>query len=260
MNIQRLREMKKAGEKIASLTAYDASFARVLAECGVEVLLVGDSLGMVLHGHHNTLKVGMDDMAYHTRQVAGAASSAFVLADMPFMSYASPHDAMMNGARLLSEGAHMVKLEGGGWLRATIEQLAQRGIPVCAHLGLTPQWVQKFGGFRVQGREPDAAAQMIQDARDLEAAGAEMLVLESVPAPLAEKIAKNVRMPVIGIGAGPGCDGQVLVVYDLIGISSRVPRAAKNFLEGRGGIEAAVREFVRAVKAGEFPGPDNCFA
>lgn len=260
VNIQRLHELKASGEKIVSLTAYDASFARILAEAGVEVILVGDSLGMVLHGDGNTLRVSMDDMVYHSRIVARAAGAAFVLADMPFMSYGTPRDAARNAGRLLGEGgAHMVKLEGGGWLCDTVEHLTTRGIPVCAHLGLTPQWVNKFGGFHVQGREPEVAEQMIKDAHSLEAAGAELLVLECVPTALAARISRDVGMPVIGIGAGAGCDGQVLVVYDLIGISGRAPRAAKNFLKDRGAVQEAVRAYVKAVKSGEFPGPEHCF-
>ena len=260
MNIQRLREMKGAGEKIVSLTAYDASFARVLAEAGIEVILVGDSLGMVLHGDANTLAVTMEDMVYHTRLVAKAAAGSFVLADMPFLSYSTPPEAVRNAGRLLAEGgAQMVKLEGGGWLCETVQQLTLRGIPVCAHLGLTPQWVNKFGGFRVQGRGQEAAEQILGDARDLETAGAEMLVLECVPAALASRITQGVGMPVIGIGAGPGCDGQVQVIYDLIGVSGRAPRMARNFLRDGGSVQAAVRDYVQAVKSGAFPGPEQCY-
>lgn len=260
ITVQRLREMKRAGEKIVSLTAYDACFARVLAAAGVEILLVGDSLGMVLHGEPTTLRVTIDDMVYHTRQVARGAGEAFILADMPFMSYPTPARALTSAGRLVGEGgAHMVKLEGAGWLCATVKRLTTQGIPVCAHLGLTPQWVHKFGGYRVQGRDPEAAKAMEADAKALEAAGAELLVLESVPAALADRITKAVRMPVIGIGAGAGCDGQVLVLHDLLGISGRAPRAARNFLAGAADIPSAVRAYVRAVKEGSFPGPENSF-
>lgn len=260
ITVERLRTMKQGAEKIVSLTAYDACFARVLSEAGVEVLLVGDSLGMVLHGEQTTLRVTMSDMVYHTRQVARGAGRSFILADMPFMSYPTPPLALANAARLMGEGgAHMVKLEGAGWLCETVEQLAVRGIPVCAHLGLTPQWVNKFSGFRVQGRDPEAARAMLADARALESAGAEMLVLESVPAALAEQITAAVSMPVIGIGAGPACDGQVLVLHDLLGISGRAPRAARNFLAGAPDIHSAVQAYVRAVKEGTFPGPENTF-
>jgi 3-methyl-2-oxobutanoate hydroxymethyltransferase len=258
INIQRLVDMKRAGEKIVALTAYDASFARLLAECGVEVILVGDSLGTVLHGDRNTLRVGLDDMVYHTRIAARGAGSAFVLADMPFMSYATPERAFDGAARLIGQGgAHMVKLEGGAWLCATVEQLTTRGIPVCAHLGLTPQWVRKFGGHRAQGRDTQAAETMVRDALALEAAGAELLVVECVPSKLAARISKAVRMPVIGIGAGADCDGQVLVLYDLIGVSEWSPKAARNFLQGSGDIRAAVRAYVQAVKSGAFPGPEH---
>jgi len=258
INIQRLAELKRAGEKIVALTAYDAAFARVLAECGVEVILVGDSLGTVLHGERNTLRVVVDDMVYHTRITARGAGDTFVLADMPFMSYATPERAFDTAARLIGEaGAHMVKLEGGSWLCGTVEQLATRGIPVCAHLGLTPQWVRKFGGHVAQGRDAQAAETILRDAQALEAAGAELLVVECVPSALAARISKTVRMPVIGIGAGPGCDGQVLVLYDLIGISGWAPKLAKNFLEGSGDIRAAVRAYVQAVKSGTFPGPEH---
>ncbi len=260
INIQRLYEQKQAKEKICSLTAYDASFARLLAECGVEILLVGDSLGMVLQGADNTLKVTMDDMVYHTRLVASGAGNSFILADMPFMSYPAPERALENAARLLASGAQMVKLEGGAWLLDTIRLLTQRGIPVCAHLGLTPQSVHKFGGYRVQGRDPTAAAAMVSDAQALEQAGAELLVLECVPTPLAQRITSAVTMPVIGIGAGPHCDGQVLVMHDLLGVSARKPRMAKDFLQGTGSVRDAVRAFVQAVKTGAFPGSDQSFA
>lgn len=260
INIQRLCELKRSREKICSVTAYDATFARLLAECGVEVLLVGDSLGMVLQGADNTLKVTMDDMVYHTRMAASGAGRSFVLADMPFMSYATPERALENAARLLAQGgAHMVKLEGGGWLRDTVRHLAERGVPVCAHLGLTPQWVHKFGGYRVQGRDPGAAEAMVADAQVLEQAGAEMLVLECVPTALAQRISGMVSMPVIGIGAGPHCDGQVLVLHDLLGLSGRIPRMAKDFLQGAGGVREAVRAYVQAVKSGAFPGPEQSF-
>jgi 3-methyl-2-oxobutanoate hydroxymethyltransferase len=260
IDIVRLREMKRTGEKIVSLTAYDASFARLLAECGVEIVLVGDSLGTVLHGARNTLGVTLDDVVYHTRITSRAAGGALVLADMPFMSYATPEQAFASAARLVGEaGAHMVKLEGGAWLCTTVERLAERGIPVCGHLGLTPQWVRKFGGHRVQGREPEAADRIVEDAKALEAAGAELLVLECVPASLGERVSRAVSMPVIGIGAGPGCDGQVLVLYDMIGVSERPTKMAKDFLEGTGDIRAAVRAYVAAVKDGSFPGPEHGF-
>lgn len=261
ITIQRLRDMKGSGEKIAVLTAYDASFACVLRDAGVEVLLVGDSLGNVVQGDRHTLSVTVDDMVYHTRLVAKVSGEhCLVVADMPFMSYATPEQAMQTAARLMGEGgAHMVKLEGGAWLSETVEQLTVRGVPVCAHLGLTPQSVHKLGGYRVQGRESDAARVMQADACALEAAGAGMLVLECVPAALAAAISKKVAMPVIGIGAGPGCDGQVLVLYDMLGISGRSPHMSRNFMEGASSVQNAVENYVRAVKSGSFPGPEQSF-
>ena len=256
ITLQRLRALKFAGEKIVSLTAYDATFARLLSEQGVEIILVGDSLGMVLQGASNTLAVTMDNMVYHTRMVAAGTHGPLILSDMPFMSYATPEQALANAARLVGEGgAHMVKLEGGSWLLDTVRKLTERGIPVCAHLGLTPQWVNKFGGHRVQGREPDAAELIHTDAQALEQAGAELLVLECVPSALAKRISSSLSMPVIGIGAGPDCDGQVLVLQDVIGVSARKPRMARDFLQQGGSIQAAVSAYVAAVKSGEFPEP-----
>lgn len=258
ITLQKLRALKFAREKIVALTAYDASFARLCSENGVEITLVGDSLGMVLQGAANTLAVTMDDMCYHTRLVAAGNSGPMILSDMPFMSYATPEQAMANAARLVVAGAHMVKLEGGAWLCETVSRLAERGIPVCAHLGLTPQWVNKFGGHRVQGRDAEAAETIREDALALEQAGAEMLVLECVPSELAQRISAAVAMPVIGIGAGVHCDGQVLVLHDVIGVSARKPRMAKDFLEHGGSIAGAVRAWVRAVKSGEFPDAAHC--
>ncbi|MBI1732251.1 MAG: 3-methyl-2-oxobutanoate hydroxymethyltransferase [Gammaproteobacteria bacterium] len=255
ITLQGLRALKHAGGKIVALTAYDATFARLLSENGVEIVLVGDSLGMVLHGAANTLAVTMDDMVYHTRLVAGGASGSLIVSDMPFMSYATPDQALVNAARLIANGAHMVKPEGGSWLCDTVAKLSERGIPVCAHLGLTPQSVNKFGGHRIQGREPEAAEMIFSDAQALEAAGAELLVLECVPSALAGRVRAAVSMPVIGIGAGPDCDGQVLVLHDLIGVSMRTPRMAKNFLQQGGSIQQAVRDYVQAVKSGTFPEP-----
>ena len=254
VTLQRLRALKAGGEKIVALTAYDAGFARLLSEQGVEIILVGDSLGMVLQGAANTLAVTMDDMVYHTRLVATGTAGPLILSDMPFMSYATQAQAMTNAARLLGEGgAHMVKLEGGSWLLDTVRILTERGIPVCGHLGLTPQWVNKFGGHRVQGREPDAAERIYTDAHALAEAGAELLVLECVPSALARRITTSISVPVIGIGAGSDCDGQVLVLHDVIGVSARKPRMARNFLQQGGSIQAAVAAYVDAVKSGKFP-------
>lgn len=261
VTIATLRKMKQAGEKIACLTAYDASFAAVLEAAGVDVLLVGDSLGNVMQGHDSTLPVTIDDMVYHTRCVARARKRALLVADMPFMSYALPAQGMANAARLMQEGgAHMVKLEGGAVIAETVQQLTARGIPVCAHLGLTPQSVHKLGGYRVQGRA-EAAAQALQaDARALQEAGADLLVLECVPADLGAAITKALEIPVIGIGAGPQCDGQVLVLHDMLGITpGKRPKFSRDFMQGSGSVQGAVEAYVRAVKSGAFPGPEHCF-
>jgi len=256
----KLREMKQAGEKIASLTAYDASFARLLEDGGVEVILVGDSLGMVVQGHASTLPVTLADMIYHSCQVARGSSRALRVVDMPFMSYAGPEQALANAGRLLRRGgAQAVKLEGGAWLADTIRLLSERGVPVCAHLGLLPQSVHKLGGYHAQGRTETAAQQILDDAGTLEQAGAEMLVLECVPAELAAAVTRKLRIPVIGIGAGPDCDGQVLVLYDALGITpGRRPKFSRDFLAGTGDVAGAIRAFVAAVKDGSFPGPEHC--
>jgi 3-methyl-2-oxobutanoate hydroxymethyltransferase len=261
VTLNTLAAMKQAGEKFTMLTAYDASFAALLDAAGVDVLLVGDTLGMVIQGNDTTLPVTMDDMVYHTRCVSRAARRALVLADMPFMSVASPDIALANAGRLLQEGgAHAVKLEGGAVQAESVYKLAQHGIPVCAHLGLQPQSVYKLGGYRVQGRGEDAARMILADARALQDAGADMLLLECVPAALANEITAAVDIPVVGIGAGAGTDAQVLVLYDMLGITpGRVPRFAKNFMDGEGGVRGAVERYVRAVKDGSFPGPEHTF-
>lgn len=259
VTLTRLRRMKARGERIACLTAYDASFARVLDDAGVDVILVGDSLGMVIAGHATTIPVTVDEMVYHARAVDRGRRRALLVVDMPFMSYASPERALASAARLMQEGgAQVVKLEGGQTQVETVRGLTERGIPVCAHLGLQPQSVHKLGGYRVQGREPEAARRMIEDARALEAAGADLLVLEAVPSALAARVTETLAIPVIGIGAGPRCDGQVLVLYDALGITpGRVPRFARNFLcEGRD-VPGAVRAYVEAVRGGGFPGPEH---
>ncbi|MDP1708142.1 MAG: 3-methyl-2-oxobutanoate hydroxymethyltransferase [Gammaproteobacteria bacterium] len=253
-----LREMKPRGEKIACLTAYDASHAAVLDSAGVDLIMVGDSLGMVIQGHDSTLPVTLADVIYHTRCVRRGSRRAFVVADLPFMSYASSAQALGNAARLMQEGgAQMVKLEGGAWLADSVSALTQRGMPVCAHLGLLPQSVHQLGGYRVQGRDADSAQTLLADARTLEQAGAGLLVLECVPGALAQQVAQALTIPVIGIGAGAGCDGQVLVLYDVLGLSAKPPRFAKNFLTGVAGIPAAVAAYVSAVKTGEFPAAEH---
>lgn len=253
--------MKDAGEKVACLTAYDASFAAILDAAGVEVLLVGDSLGMVLHGQDTTLAVTMDDMIYHARLVARGRKRALLMVDLPFMSFATPERALENAARLMREGsAHMVKLEGGVAQVEIVQELSRRGIPICAHLGLRPQSVHKVGGYRVHGREKADAEAMLDDARSLERAGADVLLLECVPSALAGQIARTVDVPVIGIGAGPDCDGQILVVYDMLGITpGKRLRFSKDFLSDATSIHAAVRTYVSAVKNGDFPAPEHSF-
>lgn len=254
-----LRKMKQEQEKIVMLTAYDASFGRVLDEQGVDVILIGDSLGMVIQGHPTTIPVTMEDMIYHTRTVAAVAQTALVLADLPFMSYTSPEMALRNCARLMQESnAHMVKLEGGAPQVETVKQLTHHGVPVCAHLGLQPQSVHKLGGYRVQGREEAVAKQMQADALALQDAGADMLLLECVPEVLATTITASVEVPVIGIGAGRSCDGQVLVLHDMLGITPRAPRFSQNFMQEGRTIPQAIRAYVEAVKAGSFPADAQC--
>ena len=260
LTLSTLKAMRGKGEKIAVLTCYDASFARVLDAAGVEVLLVGDSLGMVVQGHTSTLPVKLAEMTYHTRCVAAGTGRAFIVADLPFGSYQpSPEHAFSASARLMAAGAHMVKLEGGAVMVDTVAFLTRRGIPVCAHLGLLPQSVNQLGGYRVQGREDAAAAQLVADARALEAAGAGLIVLEMVPAALAKVVTDALAIPTIGIGAGADCSGQVLVLYDILGLYPRAPKFSKNFLAGTDGIEAAARAYVAAVKDGSFPAAENAF-
>jgi len=256
-----LNKLKQSGEKIVCLTAYDATFAHTESVAGVEVMLVGDSLGMVLQGHDSTLPVSVADMAYHTQAVKRGNRGALIMADLPFMAYATLEDALRNSALLMQAGAHMVKLEGSGWLAESISVLSRNGIPVCAHLGLTPQTVNILGGYKVQGREKAQAKTLLDDAIALEAAGASMLVLECVPSALANQITAAVSIPVIGIGAGSGTDGQVLVVHDLLGlsISGRLPRFVKNFMIGQTDIASAIGAYVKAVKQVEFPAAEHEF-
>ena len=259
VTIRTLQEMKREGRRFCCLTAYDASFARLAAAAGIETILVGDSLGMVLQGHASTLPVSIDDMAYHTRCVSRGASPALVIGDMPFMSYATPEDAMRNAAILMQAGAHMVKIEGGAWLADTVRLLSERGVPVCVHLGLTPQSVNSFGGFVVQGRDPVAAQRILDDAKTLTAAGAALMVLECVPRTLANDITTQLPIPVIGIGAGAGTDAQVLVMHDMLGMTPRPPRFVQNFLSGGRDIAGAFAAFAAAVRDGSFPQPEHGF-
>ncbi len=255
-----LLKMKQQGEKITMLTAYDASFAKLFAEQGVETILVGDSLGMVLQGHADTLPVTVEQIAYHVRCVRAGAPQAFVIADMPFMSYATPEQTFQTVVPMMQAGANMVKMEGGEFLLPTIKALTERGVPVCGHIGLTPQSVHVFGGFKVQGRDDAAADHILAQALALEEAGVQLLVVECIPTHLADRISKALRIPVIGIGAGPVTDGQVLVMHDLLGISSGyIPKFSKNFLQETGDIKQAIARYVQDVKQGRFPGPEHSF-
>lgn len=262
VTVSTLLGLKQKGEKIAMLTAYDATYARAACEAGVEVLLVGDSLGMVLQGHDSTLPVSVADMAYHTAAVKRGNQGALIVTDLPFMAYATLEQTFASSAALMQAGAHMVKLEGAGWLCEPVRLLAERGVPVCAHLGLTPQAVNVFGGYKVQGRGDAAARQLRADAMALEQAGAAMLLLECVPSELAAEITQAVKIPVIGIGAGPATDGQVLVVHDMLGLSltGRAPKFVKNFMEGQSSIQAAFAAYVQAVKAVSFPAEEHGFS
>jgi 3-methyl-2-oxobutanoate hydroxymethyltransferase len=256
-----LHDLKRKGEKITMLTCYDATFAHVASQAGVEVLLIGDSLGMVLQGHDSTLPVVNDDIAYHVTCVKRGNKGALLIADLPFMAYATLEQALDNSAQLMRAGAHMVKLEGGAWLAETVRQLHERGIPVCVHMGLTPQSVNVLGGYKVQGREHTQAQQMRDDALRLQEAGAAMLLLECVPDELGTEISRSVSVPVIGIGAGSGTDGQVLVLHDMLGLSlsGRMPKFVKNFMAGQADIPAALKAYVQAVKAVSFPSLEHGF-
>ena len=262
VNIGTLRDMREAREPIACLTSYDASFAQLVDIAGTDVVLVGDSLGMVIQGLDTTVPVTVDDIVYHSRCVARGLRRAFLMVDMPFMSYTTAEQALANAVRLMQEGgAMMVKLEIGRGQVGIVEYLASQDIPLCAHLGLKPQSVHKLGGFRVQGREQQAAERMIEDARELERAGADALLLECVPTPLGAAIRDAVQVPVIGIGAGPGVDGQILVLYDMLGITQgRMPRFVKNYMAGRDSPLDAMRAYVRGVKDRSYPAEEHCFS
>ena len=262
VTITTLTSMKQAGEKITCLTAYDYSFAHLLDSAGIDTIIVGDSVGMVCQGHETTLPVTLSDMVYHTRCVASGCQRTLIVADMPFLSYeVSPEQTFTNAGRLMKEGcAHVVKIEGGRTMAGTVQFLTERGIPVCGHLGLTPQSVHQLGGFRVQGRDNAAAERLRNDAHDLQEAGASILVLEAIPSELAKDVSAELTIPTIGIGAGPDCDGQVLVLQDMLGIyPRRSPKFSKNFMEGNGSIQAAVEAFIAAVREREFPGPEHSF-
>ena len=260
VTLSTLQAMRARDEKIAVLTCYDASFARVLDDAGVDVLLVGDSLGMVIQGRASTLPVKLAEMSYHTRCVATGTTRAFIITDLPFASYqSSPEQAFNSAAKLLAAGAHMVKLEGGAVMADTVAFLTQRGIPVCAHLGLLPQSVNQLGGYKVQGRDETSAAQLLVDAVALQMAGAGLLLLEAIPATLARQVTETVSIPTIGIGAGVDCSGQVLVLYDALGLYPKPPKFSKNFLLDAGSLSDAARAYVEAVKDRSFPALEHTF-
>ena len=260
VTLRTLQQRKQSGDKFSVLTAYDACFSRLISEAGVDVMLVGDSLGMVLQGHDSTLPVTTEQLAYHTAAVARGNQGSLIMADMPFMSGATLERALTSAQALMQAGANLVKLEGAGWLADTITVLKRNGVPVCAHLGLTPQSVNAFGGYRVQGREQSDAARLIADARLLEQAGADVLLLECVPRAVTAELVRAVSVPVIGIGAGPECDGQVLVMHDLLGITpGKAARFVRNFAAGSADIRAAFVAYDQAVKNGSFPAAEHCF-
>ncbi|MEL6950333.1 MAG: 3-methyl-2-oxobutanoate hydroxymethyltransferase [Pseudomonadota bacterium] len=262
INVASLAKMKAEGVPIACITAYDASFAAVVDRAGIDVVLVGDSLGMVIQGHDTTVPVTVDDIVYHSKAVARGLRHAFLMADMPFMSYTSPEQALDNAVRLMQEGgAMMIKLEGGEGQIEIVEHLARHDIPVCAHIGLKPQSVHKIGGFKVQGRDPEQAQRMVEAAKRLEAVGADIVLLECVPNELGAAITDAVHVPVIGIGAGPEVDGQILVLYDVLGITlGRVPRFVRNYAQDTHSPLEAVQHFVASVKDKSYPAPEHCFS
>lgn len=261
ITISKLLAMHAEGEKIAMLTAYDSTMSALLNRCGVETILIGDSLGNVIQGHSSTTPVTVEQMAYHTECVTRANSHAFIIADLPFASYGDPVQALDSAAELMRAGADMVKLEGGDWQIDIIQYLVERSVPVCAHLGLLPQSVHILGGYKVQGKSKDAASLMLEQAIACEQAGAQVIVLEAIPSSLGKVITESLSIPTIGIGAGGDCSGQVLVLQDMLGISpGKPPKFVKNFLDGHASIEAAVKAYVREVKSGKFPGPEHGFA
>jgi len=261
VTLSTLLQMRAAGEKIACITAYDCSFAQLIDAADVDVVLVGDSLGMVIQGHGTTVPVTMDHMAYHSAAVARGLARAFLITDLPFMSYTNREQALANSVRIMQDGgARMVKLESGNSQLEIVEHLARHDIAVCAHLGLKPQSVHKTGGFRVQGRGDERASRMLAEARSLESAGADMLLLECIPAELGAQITRAVNVPVIGIGAGPDTDGQILVLYDVLDITmGRKPRFVRNFMAGAGDCGTAIRHYVEAVRTRAYPAPEHCF-
>ena len=252
MNIQHLKTHKQSGTKITCLTAYDSAFAKVFDECGVDIILVGDSLGNVIQGDENTLSVTMETMVYHTQAVAKGVNTALLIADMPYQSYIGAEQTLQNARQLINAGAQMVKLEGGREHEACFKILVENNIPICGHLGLQPQSVLAMGGYKVQGKDENSAQNILDDARALERWGVQVLVIECVPALLAKKVSQQIAIPTIGIGAGVDCDGQILVSYDMLGITQNPPKFVKNFLTN-GSIKSATNDFIQAVKNQTFP-------
>ncbi|MDT8893594.1 3-methyl-2-oxobutanoate hydroxymethyltransferase [Halomonas sp. I1] len=260
VTLSTLQAHKRAGETFSCLTAYDTTFAHAASEAGIEVLLVGDSLGMVLQGHASTLPVTLDDIRYHTRCVARGKGASLLMADLPFMSNATTERLLHDAGELMRAGAEMIKVEGEAWMAEGVRELTRRGVPVCAHLGLTPQTVHQLGGYKVQGRDADQATRILEDARTLVDAGATVILLECVPASLGRAITEALDVPVIGIGAGPDTDGQILVMHDILGVTpGRSPRFVKNFMTEAADIPTAFRHYHEAVKARRFPAEEHCF-
>ncbi|MGK5008255.1 3-methyl-2-oxobutanoate hydroxymethyltransferase [Janthinobacterium sp. MDB2-8] len=260
VTIHTLATLRAAREKITMLTCYDASFASLMDRCGVEILLIGDSLGMVCNGHNSTLPVTVAELAYHTASVARGAKSAMIMSDLPFGAYGTPETAYANAVILMQAGAHMIKIEGGAWLAEIVRFLTERGIPVCAHIGLTPQSVHQLGGYKVQGKSTESAAELKNDALVLQNAGAAIVLMEAMPSQLGKEVTDMLTIPTIGIGAGPDCSGQVLVMHDMLGVfPGRKARFVRNFMEGAASIDDAVTGYVQAVKDGSFPALEHCF-
>ena len=260
VTIHTLATLRAAREKITMLTCYDASFASLMDRCGVEILLIGDSLGMVCNGHNSTLPVTVAELAYHTAAVARGAKSAMIMSDLPFGAYGTPETAYANAVILMQAGAHMIKIEGGAWLAETVRFLTQRGIPICAHIGLTPQSVHQLGGYKVQGKSTESATELKNDALALQNAGAAIVLMEAMPSQLGKEVTDMLTIPTIGIGAGPDCSGQVLVMHDMLGVfPGRKARFVRNFMEGAASIDEAVTGYVKAVKDGSFPALEHCF-
>lgn len=260
VRLSTLKKLYEAGDPIVMITGYDATFARIEDEAGVDMILVGDSLGMTMQGNSTTLPVSIEDMAYHTSCVAKGNKTAFIVTDMPFGSYlVNEDDALANAVKVMKAGAHMVKLEGGFEVCPIVKRLRTMGIPVCGHVGFTPQSVNAIGGYFVQGKTPSGEEKLLMEAKALQEAGASAIVFEMVPAEVAKKVTKELKIPTIGIGAGPDCSGQVLVLQDVLGIYGRAPKFAKNFMVGASSIQEALKNFVQAVKSRNFPAAEHCF-